>query len=355
MQLTTSGTIVGTPSYMAPEQSRGLKVNVRTDLFSLGVVLYRMTTGQLPFKGKDAVSQLLALATDSPTHPSLINSDIPDELAELIMRLLEKDPKNRPPSAHVVADALQALEAGHGAGKKGRASVASAVSSTVDSTASFTLPAADAPVRQPEKKRSRAMPFVAAALLLLGGGGYLYYQVVIIRDKDGDKIAELKVPKDGKIEILPDSKGPAPSSTGGYALQFDGEASVWIGSLNLGGVSQATLEGYITAAAEFKRRPLFSRRRAFESWLSRPGFPCLDLEQHRKNIHRGREVAQQGQAESRRRRLVRQAIVPFPGWTTGGHQRNRRSTIGKKRPAVFSGKILRRQHRRGPYLQGRPL
>ena len=64
--LTQSGAIIGTPAYMAPEQGRGDKLDARCDLWSLGVVLYRMCTGELPFKGNDTVSTLMAVAHEQP-------------------------------------------------------------------------------------------------------------------------------------------------------------------------------------------------------------------------------------------------------------------------------------------------
>ena len=95
VQLTQSGAIVGTPAYMAPEQARGTTVDGRCDLFSLGVVLYRMATGQLPFKGIDTVSTLMAIASDEPTPPQTINVEISAELSDLILKLLAKDPADR--------------------------------------------------------------------------------------------------------------------------------------------------------------------------------------------------------------------------------------------------------------------
>ncbi len=69
VQITQSGAIVGTPAYMAPEQAQAEEVDGRADLFSLGCVLYRMVTGELPFAGKDTVSTLLAIARDDPLPP----------------------------------------------------------------------------------------------------------------------------------------------------------------------------------------------------------------------------------------------------------------------------------------------
>jgi serine/threonine protein kinase/formylglycine-generating enzyme required for sulfatase activity len=108
--LTQSGMIVGTPAYMAPEQARGESVDARCDLYSLGVVLYRMCTGDVPFKAKDTLALLCALALDTPTEPRRINPDIPAALNELIVRLMAKQPSERPASAAEVVDALRAIE-----------------------------------------------------------------------------------------------------------------------------------------------------------------------------------------------------------------------------------------------------
>lgn len=107
--LTVSGAIVGTPTYMAPEQAQGGAVDHRCDLFSLGCVLYVMTTGQLPFKGNDTLTVLMAIGSSDPTPPHDINPDVPEFLSSLIMRLLAKKPEDRPESAREVASSLRAL------------------------------------------------------------------------------------------------------------------------------------------------------------------------------------------------------------------------------------------------------
>jgi hypothetical protein len=108
--LTHSGVIVGTPSYMAPEQSRAGALDARADLFSLGCVLYRMTTGRLPFTGADVLSVLASLAMDIPPAPRTLNPALPPDLSDLIVGLLAKDPANRPSSAGEVIEVLRALE-----------------------------------------------------------------------------------------------------------------------------------------------------------------------------------------------------------------------------------------------------
>jgi serine/threonine protein kinase len=108
-RLTQTGTLMGTPAYMAPEQASSEDVDHRTDLFSVGCVLYRMCTGQLPFKGKDTMSMLRALAVETPDPPHQIAPGLPRALSDLIMRLLSKDPAGRPKSARETARELDRL------------------------------------------------------------------------------------------------------------------------------------------------------------------------------------------------------------------------------------------------------
>lgn len=108
--LTQAGVVVGSPAYMAPEQARGEAVDVRSDLFSLGCILYRMSTGRLAFAGKDMTATLLALALDNPPSPCAVNPQVPPMLSALVMELLTKDPEGRPGSARGVAESLARIE-----------------------------------------------------------------------------------------------------------------------------------------------------------------------------------------------------------------------------------------------------
>jgi serine/threonine protein kinase len=107
--LTASGMIVGTPSYLSPEQARGLQLDARSDLFSLGCVFYRMLTGTLPFRGRDTMAVLSALALNTPTPVEQLRPDVPPALARLVEQLLAKDPAARPASARAVIEQLDAL------------------------------------------------------------------------------------------------------------------------------------------------------------------------------------------------------------------------------------------------------
>jgi eukaryotic-like serine/threonine-protein kinase len=110
--LTQQGQIIGTLAYIAPEQGRGEAVDARCDLFSLGVVLYQLCTGQNPFKGKDKISTMMKVASHQPPAPIQLNADIPQRLSNLVKSLLEKEADKRPASA---AEVLQALESQTGA------------------------------------------------------------------------------------------------------------------------------------------------------------------------------------------------------------------------------------------------
>ncbi|HVK13781.1 MAG TPA: protein kinase [Gemmataceae bacterium] len=102
--------VVGTPAYMSPEQGGNEPLDGRSDLFSLGVVLYQMVSGRLPFKTGTAVVTLTSIATDAPLPPIELNPILPAELNALILKLLAKKPGDRPATAADVARRLADLE-----------------------------------------------------------------------------------------------------------------------------------------------------------------------------------------------------------------------------------------------------
>jgi serine/threonine protein kinase/DNA-binding response OmpR family regulator len=110
VKLTTTGAVMGTPAYMAPEQAFGEPLDGRADLYSLGGVLYEMVTGRLPFEAPTALGLLRALTTQTPQPARGHNTEVPQALDDLIMRLLAKQPDDRPEPAQVVVAELQAIE-----------------------------------------------------------------------------------------------------------------------------------------------------------------------------------------------------------------------------------------------------
>jgi tRNA A-37 threonylcarbamoyl transferase component Bud32 len=104
--LTQSGVITGTPNYMSPEQAAGGPVDARSDLFSLGAVLYALCTGHLPFRADSPLAVLRRVCDDPARPPREVNPDVPDWLDAIVRKLLAKTPADRIQSATEVADLL---------------------------------------------------------------------------------------------------------------------------------------------------------------------------------------------------------------------------------------------------------
>ena len=111
-RLTQEGMMVGTVSYMPPEQAMGGKVTPKADLYSLGAMLYEMVTGRPPFIGDDSVAIIGQHINTSVVSPAWHRADLPAGLEVLILQLLEKDPEKRPDSAADVLKALESIEQG---------------------------------------------------------------------------------------------------------------------------------------------------------------------------------------------------------------------------------------------------
>jgi Leucine-rich repeat (LRR) protein len=253
--LTQSGAILGTPAYMAPEQARGEKIDHRCDLFSLGVVLYCMATGQLPFRGGNTLAVLSSLAVDTPAPPHALNANCPEELSQLIMSLLEKDPAKRPASAREVVAALDRLD---------RAAPAADAAAMIDPQTVIDEPkaaTAPAPVLSPapHKPRRRWPLAIAAGLLFLIGGGLLMQQIFLrITDKDG-KTRDIELKPGDRIEIV---EKPAPVETPPKptpevkVIAGDPDRSAAEYVLSIGGTVRINdEERYITTAANLPKEP----------------------------------------------------------------------------------------------------
>jgi serine/threonine protein kinase len=162
VRLTQAGTIMGTPSFMAPEQARGQAVDARSDLFSLGCILYALCTGNRPFHASNTMAVLTALAVDNPRPINEINPSIPPALAQLVMQLLAKDPANRPASAEAVLERLEQIQA-------------------------FPDKLMPEPASQPATRRS--IPRTAAVALAAAGVACLVLLAVFLKGRVGSKTA----------------------------------------------------------------------------------------------------------------------------------------------------------------------
>ncbi|QEG00029.1 Serine/threonine-protein kinase Pkn1 [Stieleria maiorica] len=109
-QLSGRGAVVGTPGYLSPEQARSEPLDDRSDLYSAGVVLYEMATGKLPLKSKTVAEQLIAILAHAPKPLIERNREIPQPLADLIHRLMAKEPRDRYASAADLEKALDEVE-----------------------------------------------------------------------------------------------------------------------------------------------------------------------------------------------------------------------------------------------------
>jgi len=156
--LTQSGFVAGTPQYMSPEQARGDAIDHRTDLFSLGSVLYAMCTGRPPFRGSTTMGVLKRVSDDRPRAVREINPEVPPWLAEIIAQLHAKNPAERFQSAAEVAEVL---------GK--HLAALQQASPSAAAVMSVPAPAPAAPPRRSGLFRKRPWAIAAALLPVLAG------------------------------------------------------------------------------------------------------------------------------------------------------------------------------------------
>jgi eukaryotic-like serine/threonine-protein kinase len=166
MDLTTPGSTVGTAAYMSPEQAKGDPLDARTDLFSLGSVLFEMATGQAPFGGRSTAEVFAALLMKDPPPVSSLNPAMPSALDAIIGKLLAKDRDQRYRSAEELLADLEAVSAS-----------ASSPGVVLPASPSSAPPASVTPVvQQADQRRPRSRMIVIGALLLvaLAGGVALF-------------------------------------------------------------------------------------------------------------------------------------------------------------------------------------
>lgn len=158
-QLTQAGEILGTPAYMAPEQVMGGHVDGRADIFSLGCILYELTTGKGPFGGANLTAVLRSVTQDNPPEPIKINPQIPEALSHIIMKCLKKNPDERFRTGGIMLNALNALK---------------------DRLREKEAPVPKPPVPPVVKKKSKKpIPVILMLVILIGIiGGLSYYFLI---------------------------------------------------------------------------------------------------------------------------------------------------------------------------------
>ena len=109
--MTRTGQLLGTPRYMSPEQVEGKPVDHRSDLYSLGLILFEMFTAEVPFRGESALQIMFQRVTAAPADPKKLRPDLPDYLANIILKCLERDPEQRYQSAREILNDLESHNA----------------------------------------------------------------------------------------------------------------------------------------------------------------------------------------------------------------------------------------------------
>jgi eukaryotic-like serine/threonine-protein kinase len=184
VEMTEVGSIVGTAQYLSPEQARGQTVGPQSDIYSLGVVLYEMLTGEVPFTGSSAVEIAMKQVNDQPMPPSRKNRLVSPALEQVVMRALAKDPALRFHSAREMADELDRTRRGLGVSQDtAQATAVIGAYEAAQATSVMGVPQTTAvmgaqggpPPAQP--KRS-ALPWILVLLLLIASAvvGYIVYQ-----------------------------------------------------------------------------------------------------------------------------------------------------------------------------------
>ncbi len=201
-QMTEAGSIVGTAQYLAPEQARGEAVDPRSDLYSLGVVLYELLTGQVPFAGDSPVEIAMKHLSTKPTLPSELREELPEELDMIVMRALAKHPDERYQSAEEFAADLERV-AGGGAVSDRTADAATAIIAA-PATMATTIARAPTQIRtspyeepvyydyeERERRRRPVWPWLLPILLILAtiGVGVVVYQQIQDQLSESEPVA----------------------------------------------------------------------------------------------------------------------------------------------------------------------
>jgi serine/threonine-protein kinase len=167
-EMTETGSIMGTAQYLSPEQAQGHAVTAASDLYSIGVMLYELLAGRLPFEGDSAVSVALKHLSEAPQPISHLRPDVNPAIESVVMAALAKDPAHRWQSADDFAEALQAAGA----------QLEPGAASPQDTAAFAPVPVPVAETEAPREERQRRWPWFTIGLLVIALAAFLIYLAV---------------------------------------------------------------------------------------------------------------------------------------------------------------------------------
>jgi eukaryotic-like serine/threonine-protein kinase len=331
--LTEDGRVLGTAAYMSPEQAGGQRVDHRSDVFSLGAVLYEAATGRRPFGGDSALAQIAAVLTEAAPPPTRLRGDLPPALDAILARALEKNPDRRYQTAGELRDDLETLrfERLRGPGpphrprSRGVTAVAGlgAVAVTMSVAAVLLSPSTDrgTPLSVTGARQITYEEGIEATPALSPDGRHVAYERagdIVVRDLAGD----------GEINLTPDSPAfdgePAFSPDGAwiaFSSRRDGgeiAGGIWMVPASGGEARRLTNAGFSPAWSPDGEQIVYATE--FVRGETRPT--------HRVRISALRAVSvRQGVT-----RLISEGDVAQPAWSPNGHRIAFWSSFGDGRP-----------------------